>query len=165
MKITKSELREMIRECLREELLEGAYTGGQAEGGFLDTAKRPGGSVAGSGTNFKALDGKKTKKVLAKDIKPGMVTDTGKVLTVKDAGYVNGEPSVEIGYGNIGKRGSYASDCVAKDHEYDVLDEALEETSNGAMAWDDLITAADSLLNELITATGNADYDDGDGYC
>lgn len=132
MKITKSELKEMIREALREELnnrsiTEGAFNGGQAEGGFRDTAARPGGSTSGSGTNFKAIDGKKTKKVLAKDIKPGMVTDTGKVLTVKDAGWVNGEPSVEIGYGNIGKRGSYASDVVAKDREYEVLDESLEE--------------------------------------
>ena len=37
--MTKSELKEMIRECLREELSrlnleEGAMTGGQAEGGF-----------------------------------------------------------------------------------------------------------------------------------
>lgn len=48
MKITKSELKKMICEALREELdtrciiIEGAYNGGQAEGGFLDTAKRPG---------------------------------------------------------------------------------------------------------------------------
>ena len=163
MKITKGELNSLIRECLREALNEAAVSGGQAEGGFLDTAKRPGGSTAGSGTNFKATEGKKTKKVLAKDIKPGMITDTGKVLTVKDAGWVNGEPSVEIGYGNIGKRGSYASDCVSKDHEYEVLDESFEEDTTN-MNWEDLVAAADRLLDELVTKTGNASYDDGDGY-
>lgn len=136
MKITKSELKEMIREALREELnnrsiTEGAMNGGQAEGGFLDTGKRPGGSTKGSGTNFKALDGKKTKKVLAKDLKPGMVTDTGTVQKVTDIGWMNGQPSVEVSYGGIGNRGSYASDVVAKDREYEVLDESLDEGLEG----------------------------------
>lgn len=126
MKITKSELKEMIREALREELevrgiiTEGAMNGGQAEGGFLDTAKRPGGAT--SKNKFNALDGKKTKKVLAKDLKPGMITDTGEVKQVTDRGN-----EIEVSYGGVGNRGSYASDNVAKDHEYDVLDEGIEE--------------------------------------
>jgi hypothetical protein len=130
MKITKSELKEMIREALREELnargtiTEGAMNGGQAEGGFLDTAKRPGGAT--SKNKFNALDGKKTKKVLAKDLKPGMVTDTGKVLQVTDRGN-----EIEVSYGGVGNRGSYASDNVAKNHEYEVLDESLEEDLEG----------------------------------
>ncbi len=33
-----------------------------------------------------------------------------------------------------------------------------------AMDWDDLIVAADDLLEQLIHVSGNADYDDGDGY-
>ena len=105
-----------------EDLEEGLN--GNAEGGFLDTAKRPGGSTNGSGTNHNALDGKKTKKLLAKDIKPGMITNTGKVLKVIDRGN-----EMEISYGGIGNRGSYASDNVSKDHEYEVLDEGLANPS------------------------------------
>ena len=158
MKITRSELKGMIRECLREALNEGgAMSGGYAQSGAIDTAKRPGAST--SHTNFKALDGKKTKKVLAKDIKPGMITNTGKVLTVNNAGN-----RMEIGYGNIGKRGSYASDNVSYDHEYEVLDEAFTEDSGSAYDWETLIAEADALLEELAVKSGNADYDDGDGY-
>ena len=126
MKITKSELKEMIREALREELSlrEAAISGGQAEGGFKDTGKRAGGST--SQLTFKALDGKKTKTVKAKDLKPGMTTDTGKVMKVTDAGWMNGKPSVEVSYGGIGTQGSYASDVVAADKEYEVLDESFE---------------------------------------
>jgi hypothetical protein len=40
-----------------------------------------------------------------------------------------------------------------------------ENIGTGAIAsWDDLITAADKLLVELIEISGNAKYDDGDGY-
>lgn len=178
MKITKSELKEMIREVLREELkscttskleesvwtcffderevgtveaateseakekmmdkypeypyglydgcfwveplTEAAISGGQAEGGFLDTAKRPGASI--SKNKFNALEGKKTKKVLAKDLKPGMITNTGEVKQVTDRG--NG---IEVSYGGVGNRGSYASDNVAKNYEYEVLDKGIEE--------------------------------------
>lgn len=132
MKITKSELKEMIREALREELnnrsiTEGAMNGGQAEGGSLDTAKRPGGST--SQLKFDKLDGKKTKIVKAKDLKPGMVTDTGTVQKVTNVGWQNGKPSVEVSYGGIGTRGSYASDVVAADLDYEVLDESLAEES------------------------------------
>ena len=107
--------------------LEENISNGNAEGGFLDTAKRPGGSTNGSGTNHKALDGKKTKTVKAKDLKPGMVTDTGKILKVTNVGWVNGEPSIEVNYGGIGNRGSNASDTVSADREYQVLDESLSE--------------------------------------
>ena len=121
--MTKSELREMIRECLREELAlhEGAMNGGQAEGGFRDTAKRAGGAKK----DWKdALEGKKTKTVKAKDLKPGMITSTGEVKSVTNVGWINGKASVEVGYGGIGAQGSYASDCVAADKDYEVLDEA-----------------------------------------
>lgn len=113
------------------ELDEAAFSGGYAEGGSLDTAKRPGGSTKGSGTNFKALDGKKTRIVKAKDLKPGMITDTGKILKVTDIGWVNGKPSVEVSYGGIGNRGSYASDTVAADRDYEVLDEAYGYDGSG----------------------------------
>lgn len=110
---------------------EAAFSGGYAEGGFLDTAKRPSGSTKGSGTNFKALDGKKTRTVKAKDLKPGMITDTGKILKVTNIGWVNGKPSVEVSYGGIGNRGSYASDTVAADRDYEVLDEAYGYDGSG----------------------------------
>jgi hypothetical protein len=103
-------------------LQEAAISGGQAEGGFLDTAKRAGGAKK----EWKdALEGKKTKTVKAKDLKPGMVTSTGEVKKVTDAGWINGKSSVEISYGGIGAQGSHASDCVAADKDYKVLDESL----------------------------------------
>ena len=102
-----------------------SISSGTAEGGFRDTAKRPGGHTNGSGTNFKALDGKKTRTVKAKDLKPGMVTDTGKITKVTDIGWHNGRPSVEVAYGGIGAGGSFASDRVAADRDYEVLDEGI----------------------------------------
>jgi hypothetical protein len=130
MKITKSELKEMIREALREELnvrgtiTESAYNGGQAEGGFLDTGKRAGGAKKVWKDN---LEGKKTKSVKAKDLKPGMITSTGEVKKVTSVGWQNGKPSVEVSYGGIGAQGSHASDVVAADLDYKVLDESIEE--------------------------------------
>ena len=131
MKLTKSELKGMIREVLREELNEdtfGAARGGWAQGGALDTYKRPGGSIGGlHRTDF--LAGKKTKQVRAKDLKPGMITNTGKILGVKDIGWLWGEPCVEINYGGIGRQGSRVSETPNKDKLIDVLDEE-EETGD-----------------------------------
>lgn len=98
---------------------------GNAEGGFIDNSKRPGGNTKASGSNHQALAGKKTRTVKAKDLKPGMVTNTGEVKRVTNIGWVNGEQSYEIGYGGIGKGGSYASDVVASDKEYEILDEGI----------------------------------------
>ena len=91
MKITKSELREMIRECLREELnlREAAMTGGQAEGGFRDTAVRPGGSTQHQmNTYLRRLTSKnpdlvKLLPIKGKDLKPGMITHNGQVKTTE----------------------------------------------------------------------------------
>lgn len=123
----KSELREMIREMLKEELQasrirEGAFDGGYAEGGSLDTYKRAGGAKK---VWKDALEGKKTKTIKAQDLKPGMITSTGKVTQVTSVGYRNGKPSVEVSYGGIGAQGSHASDVVAGDREYQVLDESF----------------------------------------
>jgi hypothetical protein len=134
MKITKSELKEMIREALREELTargiitEGAMNGGYAENGSLDNSKRAGGAKK---VSKDALEGKKTKTVKAKDLKPGMITSTGEVKKVTSMGWVNGKPSVEVSYGGIGAQGSHASDVVAADRDYEVLDESLEEDLEG----------------------------------
>ena len=128
MKITKRELRTMIKEALREELQrdslkEGAMDGGQAEGGFRDTAKRAGGST--NKLTHNVLDGKKTKTIKAKDLKPGMITNTGKILKVNDLGWVNGKSSVEVSYGGINSQGSHAADVVPADKDYEVLDEGI----------------------------------------
>jgi hypothetical protein len=101
MKITKSELKEMIRECLREELAKtsitegGVMRGGDAQNGALDTAKRPGASTQPSKDNY--LSRLKNKNpylveiitVKGKDIKPGMITQAGQVkeAEVKHSGY------------------------------------------------------------------------------
>jgi hypothetical protein len=125
--MTKSELREMVRSIIKEELStksirEGAFDSGYAEGGSLDTYKRAGGAKK---VWKDALEGKKTKTVKAQDLKPGMITSTGKVTQVTNIGWVNGKPSVEVSYGGIGAQGSHASDVVASDREYQVLDESF----------------------------------------
>ena len=154
MIMTKRELKEMIRECLREELsktsmTEGAFSGGYAQGGALDTAKRAGGQVK---VWKDALDGKKTKTVKAKDLKPGMITSTGEVKRVTDIGWSNGKPSVEVSYGGIGAQGSHASDVVAADRDYEVLDEAIagnEFTTYTYDEWLQGVEAAHSLYSEF----------------
>ena len=95
MKITKSELREMIREALREELAardnitEAAISGGQAEGGFRDTSVRPGGSTQPKmNTYLRRLTSKNPDLVellpiKGKDLKPGMITHNGQVKTTE----------------------------------------------------------------------------------
>lgn len=128
----KSELREMIRSIICEELearnslTEGAFAGTSAEGGFLDTSKNAGGAKK---TWADALEGQKTKTVKAKDLKPGMITSTGEIKKVTSLGWVSGQPSVEVSYGGIGAQGSHAADVVAADKDYEVLDESFEEPS------------------------------------
>jgi hypothetical protein len=107
-------------------IFESAFTNGQAENGFIDNAKRAGGAKK---VWKDALEGKKTKTVKAKDLKPGMITSTGEVKKVTDAGWVNGKHSVEVSYGGIGAQGSHASDCVAADRDYEVLDESINTAS------------------------------------
>ena len=108
-----------------ESLEEGAFNGGQAEGGFRDTSARPGGST--SKLTHDTLKGKNTRTVKAKDLKPGMVTNTGKIQKVNKT-WSYGRPAIEVSYGGIGNRGSYASDTVAEDKEYEVLDESINES-------------------------------------
>lgn len=95
MKLTKSGLKEMIRECLQEELAKdsltegGAMSGGYAEHGAIDNHARPGASTQPSKKNY--LDRLKSKNselvdvitVKGKDIKPGMITQAGQAREVK----------------------------------------------------------------------------------
>lgn len=172
MKLKKSELKELIRECVRKELnssslKEAAFSGGVASSGSLDTYKRAGGQKK---VWKDALEGKKTKTVKAKDLKPGMITSTGEVRSVKDLGWVWGQPTLEIGYGGIGAQGSYASDRVSPDKDYEVLDESCatekvqEDVVTPSYTWDRLVAEADKYLAELTKAANEEQYDDADGY-
>lgn len=40
----------------------------------------------------------------------------------------------------------------------------LKEAAADTMDWEELLVEADSLLEELCVKSGNADWDDGDGY-
>ena len=104
-------------------MAESAFNGGQAEGGFIDTGKRAGGAKK---VWKDELEGKKTKSLQAKDLKPGMITSIGKIQKVTDIGWMYGKRSVEVSYGGIGAQGSHASDVVAADKTYEVLDESLD---------------------------------------
>ena len=110
--------------------IEESTANGYAEGGFLDTSKRAGGVRK---VWKDALEGKKTKTVKAKDLKPGMVTSTGEVQKVIDIGWRGGEPCVEVSYGGIGARGSYACDRVPKDRDYEILDEGIFDRKPSAV--------------------------------
>ena len=133
---------------------EAAFSGGVASNGSVDRYARPGGHT--SKATFDKLDGKKTKTVKAKDLKPGMVTDTGKITQVKDAGWCNGEPSVEVSYGGVGNGGSYAADIVAADRDYQVLDESKsikESVNNVNVETDDSIVNVSTDDNGKVTVT------------
>lgn len=132
---------------------EGAFNGGQAEGGFRDTGKRAGGAKK---TWDDALDGKATKSVKAKELKPGMTTSTGKVTKVSNLGWVNGRESVEVSYGGTGAQGSHASDVVPADKEYKVLDESKsikEAVNNVNVETDDSVVNVSTDENGKVTVT------------
>lgn len=94
MKITKSELKEMIREALREELnksnlKEGAFSGGVAGDNSI---VRTGGMGASTQPDHKGYLGRLMRKnpdlvsamtIKGKDIKPGMITNAGQVKTAE----------------------------------------------------------------------------------
>lgn len=136
-----------------DELKEAAFSGGYASSGSRDTSKRAGGQKK---VWKDANDGKKTKTIKAKDLKPGMITDTGKVTEVTDMGWVNGKPTVEISYGGIGAQGSHASDVVAADKDYQVLDESNsinENINNLSLDTDDTHMEMTSDENGKVTIT------------
>lgn len=111
--MTKSELREMIRECLREELSkvdlkEDAFSGGVAGNNQLS-----GGTVSGRGASTQPgkknyLDRLKSKNpdlvdtttVKGKDIKPGMITQAGQVKEAEIRKNNRGETKVYIMHTN-----------------------------------------------------------------
>lgn len=137
----------------KEELEEAAFSGGYASSDSRDTSKRAGGQKK---VWKDANDGKKTKTIKAKDLKPGMITDTGKVTEVTDMGWVNGKPTVEISYGGIGAQGSHASDVVAADKDYQVLDESNsinENINNLSLDTDDTHMEMTSDGNGKVTIT------------
>lgn len=98
----------VISESLNESNIPAAFGG---------TIRGCGGSTNRNTHNM--LNGKQTKKVLAKDLKPGMVTNTGKINIVRDCGN-----SMEIRY--LGGD----SDNVRHDMEYEVLDESFNAQLN-----------------------------------
>ena len=106
MKITKSELKEMIRECLREELKEGAFSGGVAGDNSI---QRTGGMGASTQPNKKNYLGRLKSKnpdlvdtmtVKGKDIKPGMITQAGQVKEAEVKENNKGETKVYIMHTN-----------------------------------------------------------------
>lgn len=279
--MTKAELKQMIRECLQEELASGSLTeggamsGGYAQGGALDTYKRPGASTQPSKNNYlNRIKGNNPELVdimtiKGKDIKPGMITQAGQVKqaevrergmyimhTNNYDGFWGVDEDMEVmvdpddkskpftgDYKDLLKRGlkeavndedglkeaatgfrlsgsallsvEDLADAVYRDNDPDAikkyayskdikdvtvedlaiaaensdlsreikylaahlknkgvatigefaatLTEALNEDVD-TMDWDTLIDKADEFLYELIKVSGNADYDDGDGY-
>jgi hypothetical protein len=113
MKITKSELREMIREALREELSgsaiveSGTLDGGYAAGGHvIDRYARPGASMQPSKTTYlRRLKSKNPDLVdimiiKGKDIQPGMITQAGQVKKAEIRDHMSGVKKVYIMHTN-----------------------------------------------------------------
>lgn len=111
--MTKSELKEMIRECLREELSKINLEEGAFNGGVAGDASFSGGTVRGLGASTQPskknfLDRLKSKNpdlvdtttVKGKDIKPGMVTQAGQVKEAEVRRNNKGETKVYIMHTN-----------------------------------------------------------------
>ena len=105
MKITKSELKEMIRECLRR-AKEGAFSGGVASDNSI---ARTGGMGASTQPDHKSYLGRLMRKnpdlvdtmtVKGRDIKPGMITQAGQVKEAEVKKNNKGETKVYIMHTN-----------------------------------------------------------------
>ena len=147
---TPEEETEATSDVSTEEVTE-SLSNGRAEGGFRDTYARPNAST--SKLTHDNLKGQKTRKVLARDLKPGMMTDTGTVTKVTDVGWQNGRPTVEISYGGIGARGSYAADVVAANKEYEVLGESFTHELTEAFR-DTPINDSYKMLKDFLVSKG-----------
>jgi hypothetical protein len=125
--MTKAELKEMIRECLREELslTESSLTAEEKVDAWHTGTRRE---------NYKAAGIPKLNTFLE---------------IAKRKGYTE---IVDIIEAELTKRG------VA------VPSTAPAAPAVPAMDWEDLIDAADELLDELCIESDNAWWDDGDGY-
>lgn len=119
--MTKAELREMIHECLQEELslVESSLTAEQKVDAWNAGTRRE---------NYKAAGIPKLNTFL--DI-------------AKRKGYTE---IVDILEGELARRG------------------VKPETTETTMTWEELIEAADKLLDELAIESDNPYSDDGDGY-
>lgn len=153
--MTKSELREMIRECIQEELNAGA---------IAETL------------NVKNSDGHFSIVQFAKNIHDNLIANKVDCTVSLESGYkIKVECDNFNGVDDIVKN---TKELVANNMEPDIEDHGsyrfymlkqkaenkLTESASVEMNWDDLIQEADNLLLELIRKSGNANYDDGDGY-
>jgi hypothetical protein len=114
MKITKSELKEMIREALREELsARGTITEGAFSGGVAGDNSINGGTVRGRGASTQPgkknyLNRMKSKNpdlvdtmvIKVSDIKPGMITQAGQVKEAEARNHVSGGKKMYIMHTN-----------------------------------------------------------------
>jgi hypothetical protein len=191
MKITKSELRAMIRECLREELSKASLEEGAFSGDYAGDNSFSGGTIRGRGASIQPdkksyLNRLKNKNpelvdimtVKGKDIKPGMITQAGQVKEAEVKKNNRGETKVYImhtnnydGFWDVDEDMAVMVDPDNKSKPFtgdyrDLVKKGLKESTvlDNAMDWDSLIIEADRLLDELITKSNHADYDDGDGY-
>lgn len=110
--MTKSELKQIIREVLHEELAKinlaegGAMSGGYAQSGSIDRYARPGASIQPSKNGY--LNRLKSKNpdlveittVKGKDVKPGMLTQAGQVKEAEVKKNNRGETKVYIMHTN-----------------------------------------------------------------
>ena len=158
MKITKSELKSMIREALREELSKQSVTEATGSATVIFTAE--------------SLDEK--IKVAKKDLALAKRIDR-KVCnfweSFEEGDYDEDEMCAKLGIDSFS--GVEIFDKFAEEaglHFELVEEEALNLKefvhipAFSSMKWEDLLAEADKLLAELCAKSGNSAWDDGDGY-
>ena len=144
MKITKSELKEMIREALREELSTKVLKEDITDSKFKNLLMK---SFVNSGDRDTAVLLHKHEFFSSDNIAPG-------TASVNKSGTVCVHTSL--------------LDPDQIDTAKKAIKKALMAT-NGiteaiSIKWEDLVDKADALLDELCIKTGNSTWDDSDGY-
>jgi hypothetical protein len=150
--MTKSELRQVIREVLHEELASKKYLK-EAQGADSDRSFK--------NKLMKAFINNGDRKV-AEYLHKHEFYSTDKIAKSTAEISSSGTISIHIDLCDVGQIDSAMKAVKKAMLAGGAITEALNISTG--LDWQDLLVAADNLLNKLIAASGNADYDDGDGY-
>ena len=146
MKITKSELREMIRECLREELNRAKLKEDAFSGGVAGDNRSGSGKISGCGgstsvrckkTYLRNLKDKNPKLVdiitiKVKDLKPNMMTQAGQVEKLTPVSH-SGENYLRVLHTN-----GWDDDWRPED-TVEVMADPNDRSKPSTVAWEDLL--------------------------
>ena len=160
--MTKLELKEMIREVLKEELHKTNNTKEVREdlnaGTAIIMSDALGEKITvdkNDVTLIKEID-QKVRDIWTDAINRGQDEDS-----LCDEYGISSFSGVEL-FDKFTSEAGITWDLV--EHEACDSEELKEDATSGTMDWEELIAEADHLLDELAKASGNTNSDDGDGY-